>query len=450
MSEQTPLGNNATPIQRARLWADYGGIPSYKSLINLSFSTGLDSSLFRLVTIQEISRGRTEEFRDLYSTDAVDDWLASAVEELRLPESPSDSPPDSSQLEETKLQVLVINRAALQADGGSDNLYTIWDIIYKRFGMLEIPLVYEQASCTRHGGEPGETVHMLSEESPQRRAWKYSCDILRPGWTAWVSVPSKRSTIVVVLVDKHAEYEAVNIAPVSSRAFSACALSHPMAWPILLIHCKWVLAFRGVNETRTSLREIKKVTGMHRKASIDSFGADKGGKGRDVSGDLSSLIMTNLRFTDDATHMEHRCRTLVAFIGFVRRQCLAVGSGGENIDLQDIDQHFGVVLDYYEQQFRLTVDHFINMRTTCGFLMQGLQTLIAQRDQQATIQLALESKRIAEDSKRLARDSKRIAEDSWKDTTSMTAITVITMFFLPGTFLSVGLLILLSFGRVAV
>jgi len=56
-------------------------------------------------------------------------------------------------------------------------------------------------------------------------------------------------------------------------------------------------------------------------------------------------------------------------------------------------------------------------------IIQGLQNVITQKNQDSTLAIAQESR--------------RIAEASWKDTTSVTAITLITMLFLPATFMAV-------------
>lgn len=63
-----------------------------------------------------------------------------------------------------------------------------------------------------------------------------------------------------------------------------------------------------------------------------------------------------------------------------------------------------------------------------SILVQGIFNLIAQQDQNTSI--------------RIARDSKTIAEESKRDSTSMKAIAVVTMTFLPGTFAAVYLPIL--------
>ena len=58
-------------------------------------------------------------------------------------------------------------------------------------------------------------------------------------------------------------------------------------------------------------------------------------------------------------------------------------------------------------------------------LLQTIYTLASQRDQQIGIQLA--------------KDSKTLAEKATRDSTSMKAIAAVTMFFLPGTFVAVSI-----------
>lgn len=56
-------------------------------------------------------------------------------------------------------------------------------------------------------------------------------------------------------------------------------------------------------------------------------------------------------------------------------------------------------------------------------LVQGIFNLIAQQDQNTSIGIA--------------RDSKTLAEESKRDSTSMKAIAIVTMTYLPGTFAAV-------------
>ena len=57
-----------------------------------------------------------------------------------------------------------------------------------------------------------------------------------------------------------------------------------------------------------------------------------------------------------------------------------------------------------------------------SIVIQGILNLIAQRDQQTTIEIA--------------KDSKILAEDGRRDNISLKAIATLTTFFLPGTFLA--------------
>lgn len=60
-------------------------------------------------------------------------------------------------------------------------------------------------------------------------------------------------------------------------------------------------------------------------------------------------------------------------------------------------------------------------------LVQGIFNLIAQQDQNTSIGIA--------------RDSKTLAEESKRDSTSMKAIAIVTMTYLPGTFAAVCFLV---------
>ena len=69
-------------------------------------------------------------------------------------------------------------------------------------------------------------------------------------------------------------------------------------------------------------------------------------------------------------------------------------------------------------------DEFLTVAST---VMQGLYNHIARNDQRINIELAKDSKRIAEISQKVATDTKR-------DSSSMKSIAAVTMIFLPGTF----------------
>jgi len=87
---------------------------------------------------------------------------------------------------------------------------------------------------------------------------------------------------------------------------------------------------------------------------------------------------------------------------------------------------------YLKRQLGLHRSHIMSLRAVaekiCSEgqgLAQGIQNLLARKQQDATHEIS--------------QGSKAIAEASLKDTTSMTGITTITMLFLPATFTAVSL-----------
>lgn len=73
----------------------------------------------------------------------------------------------------------------------------------------------------------------------------------------------------------------------------------------------------------------------------------------------------------------------------------------------------------------LDIDEGQRQQWNSEILVQTVFTLTNQKDQELSIQIA--------------RDSKTLAEQTTKDSTSMKAIAAVTMFFLPGTFIAVSL-----------
>jgi hypothetical protein len=99
-------------------------------------------------------------------------------------------------------------------------------------------------------------------------------------------------------------------------------------------------------------------------------------------------------------------------------------------DLAPVTEEFQKLCAYIYQQAENQVNDLEGARcdsrawlATATFLLQGVLNLISQRDTDMNI--------------KLAKNSNKIAIEAKRDSTSMMAIAVVTMFFLPGTFTSV-------------
>lgn len=101
-------------------------------------------------------------------------------------------------------------------------------------------------------------------------------------------------------------------------------------------------------------------------------------------------------------------------------------------------QHINEWAEYLELQAKSLQIYEESLAATASVVVQGLQNIIGQKNQEETRRIAEESRGIALESKRLTEESRKIAEASWKDTTSVTAVTLITMLFLPATFVAVS------------
>lgn len=78
-----------------------------------------------------------------------------------------------------------------------------------------------------------------------------------------------------------------------------------------------------------------------------------------------------------------------------------------------------------ERQVDVRLDDARRLQKDSEMLLQTIFTLISQQDQELSIQIA--------------RDSRTLAEQTTRDSTSMKAIAAVTMFFLTGTFVAVSL-----------
>ncbi|CRJ88247.1 hypothetical protein BN1723_001543 [Verticillium longisporum] len=123
-----------------------------------------------------------------------------------------------------------------------------------------------------------------------------------------------------------------------------------------------------------------------------------------------------LRISREAVHLSNQCVYFEEVFHGLASAITLIESKSSNNRYYDPKRK----LYSLKQEFERAGSYCVGGRERCATLIRGVQIVIAQRDQEATLKLAAEST--------------NIARASWQDTTSMTAITVITMVFLPGTF----------------
>lgn len=427
---------------------DDGSLASiHDSSPNLAnYVSGLESTPLRIISACCSPCGtREENYHDPSSLDAMESWLDDAVRAAAQQPTIS-QPPVAGR----RLHILFLNLRLL-----SDTLGVGWiepmKPLERKLGIIRGQILIDQVRYLRHAGGPGECLSSIShipESSSSSPCWKYSVNMPGIALTSWGFFPASESTIVIVGLELPASAKRVSNQLLLSRSLSFSSLGNPVAWSLVILHSCLKAALDWSSTHYITVMQVQKVTGMHSMTIIDDLVGDDidGGAGGDgATPNLEHLTNKILRTSTDISVQEIRCKGYSLFAEFIRRENAAFAnsqsSGSATLSTTDVQQFVAfaeATAALYHDEF-LKVQSFANTtKGTCQFLLQGLQTFIAQRDQQATFRLANESKRIAEESKKLAEDSKNIAEDSWKDTTSMTAITIITMVFLPGTFTSVS------------
>ncbi|CRK31305.1 hypothetical protein BN1723_014479 [Verticillium longisporum] len=138
--------------------------------------------------------------------------------------------------------------------------------------------------------------------------------------------------------------------------------------------------------------------------------------------DLTRLNGANtLRISREAVHLSNQCVYFEQISqGLVSATALILSKPEDFLPCLYLSAESQREVSSLKERFERAGSYCVGGRERCATLIRGVQIVIAQRDQEATLKLAAEST--------------NIARASWQDTTSMTAITVITMIFLPGTF----------------
>ena len=141
-------------------------------------------------------------------------------------------------------------------------------------------------------------------------------------------------------------------------------------------------------------------------------------------------------FTENLAHMSYCCETDLRILDFLEEVDLWIEKR-DKVDVQASSERIELLRSWIQgTQSRIA---FLDKRTEAQ--VQTLHSLISQRDNAVSIQLAEASKTTAEASlrdnqslKQLAEDSKNIAAATQKDSAAMRTIAIVTIIFLPGTF----------------
>lgn len=265
-----------------------------------------------------------------------------------------------------------------------------------------------------------------ADENRQQRnynwGWRYS--ISHPfNWDMlWAYFPSTGTSVGIVRT-WFEDYE-TNFLELESLTtnFKGPTLSHPMLLGLFTLQILTHDAMANVREKGNHLYEAQRRTGFHvydRLRSTDIYDEVH-------TSDLAAITKDILGAASNMTGWENASKQLVRFANFIIKENARFST---SIAVPDNEWHERLCLYIDEQSLKQIGDAegaHCDARAwlaTAKFLLHGVLNLVSQRDANVTIGLS--------------KDSKRIAEASRRDSTSMRAIAILTMFFLPGTFTAV-------------
>jgi hypothetical protein len=214
------------------------------------------------------------------------------------------------------------------------------------------------------------------------------------------------------------------------ETFPGPSLAHPMMLGLFSLQILTVDTMANVREKGNRLFEAQKMTGFHTYTHLRS--TDVGAEEEEDEGeDLATVTREILGAASNMTGWDNAALELAGFARFIMAEnaryqtsCFA--------PVSDPDRTLSRLFGYVDEQSLKLLSDLNGAKAdaaawlaTATFLLQGVLNLVSQRDARVNMSLAASSNRIALDTKR--------------DSTSMMAIAVLTMVFLPGTFTSVWL-----------
>ncbi|KEZ38818.1 hypothetical protein SAPIO_CDS10860 [Scedosporium apiospermum] len=237
--------------------------------------------------------------------------------------------------------------------------------------------------------------------------------------------PQSKTTVLAMMIDssvpsgsvKLLEYMATAVEDDHDRAFrDPLMFQHPLSGLLIVIS----MAVNDVmNDTPHIIDHILAEAGFHQYSNLTR---------RDArlipSRDLSILTSDAVAYSVDLAQSDGTLMGLSRMLRYLRDENEELNRLGyfDSPELQRVRHLIDEWSRYIEYRSDSLSQYTKAWQHQANALIQGLQNVITQKNQDSTLAIAHESR--------------RIAEASWKDTTSVTAITLITMLFLPATFMA--------------
>ncbi|KAM7209835.1 hypothetical protein V8F06_014781 [Rhypophila decipiens] len=251
--------------------------------------------------------------------------------------------------------------------------------------------------------------------------WRYSLRYPFDWDLIWAYFPPTRTTVAIVRtwLDGYDSNDTVfTQLEHEIKLFEGPTLAHPMLFGLLALQVLTADGMSDVADKGNVIYEAQTLTGFHQYRHLratdsdgDTVNFDLGAVSRRVIGaasritgwDNATLEMArfgefikkeNQRYLDSHSHAPNNVKRLCAYVKDLANKVIGDIRGA-----------------HHDSRAWLA---------TANFLLMGVLNVLGHFDSQVNIELA--------------KDQKRIAVETKRDSTSMTAITIVTMFFLPGTF----------------
>jgi hypothetical protein len=263
-------------------------------------------------------------------------------------------------------------------------------------------------------------------------SWNYRYSVSHPfDWDlVWCYFPPTRTTIGILRTwfeDYSAGFQEMEE---TIERFAGPTLAHPMLLGLFSLQLLTSDTMANVREKGNRLYEAQCATGFQmyphlRTTELDDDASSSVLKQEALN--LSIVTKEVLGATSNLTGWENAAGQMIGFARFLAT---------ESTQFADSDhvpgtRTFRNLCAYIDQQTQKQVSDLEGARcdtrawlATASFVLQGVLNMISQRDAGMNI--------------KLAKNSNKIALEAKRDSTSMMAIAVVTMFFLPGTFMSVS------------
>ncbi|KAL1842994.1 hypothetical protein VTJ49DRAFT_3471 [Mycothermus thermophilus] len=255
--------------------------------------------------------------------------------------------------------------------------------------------------------------------------WNFRYSLSHPfDWDLlWAYFPSTRTTVAIVRtwldgydsVFTHLEHEI--------KFFEGPTLAHPMLFGLLALQVLTSDAMSDVAEKGNVIYEAQTLTGFHQYRHLRAIDSD----GHTVSFDLGGVSRRVIGAASRITGWDNATLEMVRFGDFIKTENerylesnFLTGQGRSGRAIKRLCVYVKEQAEKVIGDIRGAHHDSRAWLATANFLLMGVLNVLGHEDSQINIELA--------------KDQKRIAEETKRDSTSMTAIALVTMFFLPGTF----------------